>query len=202
MPALITCPHCGREINPRFTFCPFCNGRVVKAAPLKEPFCPRCGLKLVPFKREDFELDLCASCGGLWLDRTEFHALTSEANVYKEETVKEEYSRPALPRAEDILYLECVRCGQIMTRKNFARISGVIIDECGRHGIWLDAGELEKIRHFIGDGGLERAQDREIERNRQELKDLAMTVQDTAFTHKLIHFWDWKRWFWGGRIRG
>ena len=82
-----------------------------------------------------------------------------------------------------------------MVRKNFARISGVIMDECGRHGIWLDSGELEKIRQFILSGGIDKAQFREIEQNRQELKDLAEKVRDTAFTHKLIHFWNWKRWF-------
>jgi Zn-finger nucleic acid-binding protein len=52
-----------------------------------------------------------------------------------------------------------------MNRKNFAKISGVIIDECKPHGIWLDGGELELIRTFIADGGLERAQNKQIEKN-------------------------------------
>ena len=82
-----------------------------------------------------------------------------------------------------------------MVKKNFARISGVIIDECGRHGIWLDQGELEKIRHFVLAGGLEREQFKEIEDNRQGLRDLAEKVDNTAFVQKLIHFWNWKRWF-------
>jgi Zn-finger nucleic acid-binding protein len=85
-----------------------------------------------------------------------------------------------------------------MNRKNFRRISGVIIDECGRHGVWLDAGELEKIRHFIADGGLDRSQDREIERTRNELRDLATKVDQTAFVQKILHFWKFKRWLFGG----
>ncbi len=84
-----------------------------------------------------------------------------------------------------------------MVRKNYARISGLIIDECGRHGIWLDNGELEKIRQFILDGGLEKEQFKEIEKNKAELRDLAQKVDDTAFTQKIIHFWNWKRWFFG-----
>ena len=85
----------------------------------------------------------------------------------------------------------------MMNRKNFARISGIIIDECSRHGVWLDAGELEKIRLFIVDGGLERAQDKEIEKNRLEIEGLATKVSSTAFTLKLLNFWNIKRWLFG-----
>jgi Zn-finger nucleic acid-binding protein len=84
-----------------------------------------------------------------------------------------------------------------MARKNFGRISGVIIDECIKHGTWLDQGELDKIRQFILGGGLEKEQFREIEKNRAELVDLAAKVDDIAFTEKLIHYWNWKRWFYG-----
>jgi Zn-finger nucleic acid-binding protein len=84
-----------------------------------------------------------------------------------------------------------------MNRKNFARISGVIIDECGSHGVWLDAGEMEKIRLFIADGGLEKAQDKKIEKTAMELRDLAKKVDQTAFMQKLLHFWKIKRWLFG-----
>ena len=119
--------------------------------------------------------------------------LTSESTVYREERLEKEYSRPRL--TDRIEYIPCARCGKLMVKKNYRHISGVIIDECGRHGVWLDNGELEKIRHFILDGGLEKEQFREIEKNRAELKDLAEKVDDTAFTQKLIHHWNWKRWF-------
>ncbi|MFB3145413.1 MAG: hypothetical protein ACE10F_12735 [Candidatus Methylomirabilales bacterium] len=85
-----------------------------------------------------------------------------------------------------------------MNRKNFARISGVIIDECRSHGVWLDVDELEKIRYFIADGGLERSRDRDIEKVRMELKELATKVNTVAFSHKLIHFWNPKRWLFSG----
>jgi hypothetical protein len=65
------------------------------------------------------------------------------------------------------------------------------------HGVWLDADEIDKIRHFIADGGLEKAQDAEMERIRTELKDLDMKVDQTALTQKLLHFWNLKRWLFG-----
>jgi Zn-finger nucleic acid-binding protein len=85
-----------------------------------------------------------------------------------------------------------------MVREHFKRISGVIVDRCGHHGVWLDAGELEKIRHFIADGGLDRAQDRSIEENRQTLKELATTAKGTAFSHRMLHYFNFKRWFFSG----
>lgn len=105
-----------------------------------------------------------------WLDKGEFYLLTREYDVYRKEEDKGTYLRE--PLEDTVAYMPCVRCGKLMSRKNFARISRVIIDECGTHGVWLDAGELEKIRQFIVDGGLERAQDVEIEKIQTELRDL------------------------------
>ena len=36
-----------------------------------------------------------------------------------------------------------------------------------------------------------------MEKNRAELAEVAQKADDTAFTQKLIHFWNWKRWFFG-----
>ena len=194
MSELIKCTQCGKEVNPQSVLCPFCGGRLGDKKISENPACPRCGVPLeLKGRADDIEIDACPSGSGLWLDRGEFSVLTAESTVYREERLQKEYSRPALPAR--IEYIPCVRCGKLMVRKNYSRISGVIIDECGRHGIWLDSGELAKIRQFILDGGLEKEQFKEIEENRQGLKDLAEKVDDTSFTNKLIHFWNWKRWF-------
>jgi Zn-finger nucleic acid-binding protein len=192
---LIRCEHCGRQVNPRSAYCPFCGGRVIAPPSVSEARCPRCGVALEAAKGEASEIELCPQCGGMWLDRGEFRLATAEANVYRDFELKDEYQRPAV--REDFRYLPCVRCGKQMVRENFRRISGVIIDRCV-HGVWLDAGELEKIRHFIADGGLDRSQDREIEGNRQALEELARTAKDTAFTVRMIHFFNPKRWFFSG----
>ncbi len=193
MDDVIKCPQCGKMINTKVMLCPFCGGTVGDQKNTREPLCPRCRIPLELRRKDEIEIDVCPSCNGLWLDRGEFEIMTAESTVYREEKLTKEYSRPALPRKLE--YIPCVRCGKLMVMKNFAKISGVILDECGRHGIWLDSGELDKIRHFILNGGIEKAQFKEIEENRQGLADLAQKVDDTAFTHKLIHFWNWKRWF-------
>jgi Zn-finger nucleic acid-binding protein len=160
------------------------------------PECPRCRLPLEQHVHENEEVDLCRQCGGLWLDRRDFKRATRESSVYRNADLDKEFVRT--PPNDPMQYIPCVRCGQVMNRKNFARISGVIIDECTHHGVWLDAGEMEKIRLFIADGGLEQAQDKKIEANRVELKALASKVDQVAFSHKLIHFWNVKRWLFGG----
>jgi Zn-finger nucleic acid-binding protein len=190
------CDYCSRDINVHYTICPLCGGRLRDKCEQLPPVCPRCRTPLEVHMAAKEEYDLCPSCSGMWLDRGEFRGITSEYDVYRKEEVNGEYLKS--PARDPVEYIPCVRCGKMMNRKNFGKISGVIIDECGRHGVWLDPGELEKIRHFIADGGLEQAQDREIEKTRMELRDLATTVDQVAFTQKIIHFWNLKRWLFGG----
>jgi len=217
-----TCYHCGKNINAVLTICPFCGGHIKDKAEDIPPSCPRCKKPLVtytqqyeacipgsdnnkhehnpptpPFSKGGEKYELCPDCGGLWLDRGKFRRATRESDVYREESlIINEYVKK--PPQDTVTYVPCVRCGKIMNRKNFARISGVIIDECGNHGVWLDAGEIGKIRHFIADGGLERVQDREIEKNRVEIERLAIKVDQTVFIQRLLNFWNFKRWMFGG----
>ncbi len=189
------CSHCGKDINVHYAVCPLCGGHIREDVKNIPPLCPRCGIPLEIRIRDGDEYDFCTQCGGLWLDTAEFCKATRPSDVYRKEESKTEFLRG--PLEKQTTYVPCVRCGKLMNRKNFRRISGVLIDECGRHGVWLDAGELEKIRHFIADGGLDRSQDREIERTRNELKDLATRVDQTAFVQKILHFWNFKRWLFG-----
>ncbi len=195
MAGVKTCNHCGKKINAKQVICPLCGGRVTDPVEPRPAVCPRCKTALKTQVQRGEEYDLCERCGGLWLDRAEFRNATTEARVYRDEAVQGEYLRG--PWKDPGGYLPCVRCGTMMNRKNFARISGVLIDECGGHGVWLDAGELEKIRQFIVDGGLEAAQDKEIERARIELEQLSTRVGKIGLVQGMIHFWNIKRWMFG-----
>jgi Zn-finger nucleic acid-binding protein len=48
-----------------------------------------------------------------------------------------------------------------MNRINFGHRSGVIVDVCGRHGTWFDAGELTRVLEWIASGALENERARE-----------------------------------------
>ncbi len=190
------CEYCGKEIYAQYMTCPLCGGHLHERLELLHAVCPRCKVRLQTETHDGDTIDLCPGCGGIWLDRTEFQRAVRESDVYKKEDFREGYHRE--PARDPLEYIPCVRCGKMMNRKNFRHISGVIIDECGRHGVWLDRGELQKITHFIADGGLDRSQDREIEKTKSELSDLAARVEHNEFVQKVMHFWNFKRWLFGG----
>ena len=193
---IVTCSHCGHQIRGRVRVCPMCGGELVAAPPQKAVVCPRCGGTLESSAYHDHPLAKCTRCGGLWVPSRDFEVLTTERDVYRDDSVPTAFARP--PLAVDDGYLPCPCCGGRMNRLNFKRISGVMIDGCRDCGWWLDAGELESIRAFIAAGGLEKAQDKEILQQHEELRDLARSVDHLEFMQKVIHRWNFKRWLFDG----
>jgi hypothetical protein len=57
-----------------------------------------------------------------------------------------------------------------MNRKQFARGAKVVVDVCKGHGTWFDAGELPVVVEFVMNGGLERAEQKEIADQREKLR--------------------------------
>ena len=188
----VTCACCGRTFNGRMRNCPYCGGENKNEPVRRTPVCPNCACDMVRYEYRGNDLDMCPECSGLWLDRREFRRLTSERDVYADESIPYEYRRKPLP--EEIAYLKCPVCDTLMVRRNFKKISGVIIDVCRFHGVWLDAGELQQIRSFIANGGLNEYQDREIFMNKEAVVALDTRLSDVEFMQKLLHHWKFKRW--------
>lgn len=167
--------------------CPFCGAeRVlpVHDAGLDCPLC-KCPLEETDFRGE--AIDVCPRCQGMWLDRPQYEKLTSARSALLDETIPYAYARgPMETRAH---YLPCPRCRGLMVRQNFRGASGVIIDWCGEHGAWFDEKELERIRAFVANGGVDRSQDREIDRNREELGGLKSRVRDLEMMERILHKW-------------
>jgi Zn-finger nucleic acid-binding protein len=125
----------------------------------------------------DVSIDECFACGGMWFDELELQRFVARFRARKE-TVEGPPLDGKLKRfspSDPVVYLPCPRCGRPMTRHNFGRISGVILDRCG-HGMWLDGGELEKIVDFIQTGGLVEGERRRVE----HLKDQARSAEMRA----------------------
>lgn len=188
----IECAHCGRRYNSKMKYCPFCRGETEKPLPDHDPTCPRCRCVLEPLEFRDTEVDRCPQCAGMWLDNDEFDYLTSERDVYRDDSIPRKHLRR--PLAPESGYVPCARCGNLMNRLNFKKISGVLIDVCGDHGIWLDAEELAQIRSWVAHGGLDRAQDGLIEKNRVDLEELEGRVDDLEWMETMLHLFNPKRW--------
>jgi Zn-finger nucleic acid-binding protein len=95
----------------------------------------------------------CDRCGGAWVDRGTLTELVRNAAAVAEARGSSE-PVPRRPIEDPVVYRGCPSCGQMMHRRNFGRISGVVVDECRACGTWFDAGELEAVLEFVRAGGL------------------------------------------------
>jgi Zn-finger nucleic acid-binding protein len=135
--------------------------------------CPRCREDMQALRLGSVIARECAQCGGLWLDPESLQAL---ANAREESAgvVSALAARVPLDTASPdvVRYIPCPRCDKLMNRSNFARSSGVILDVCKSHGVWLDRGELQRVLGFVERGGLTVAREREREELIEEQRRL------------------------------
>ena len=100
-----------------------------------ERTCPRCGVHLIVVERGGERLDVCEKCGGIWFDHFELDEVMGDGSpVELLITIKETLKSDSLP---------CPQCRSNMKEKE---VYGVNVDQCEScNGVWLDAGETEKI---------------------------------------------------------
>ncbi|MBK9519122.1 MAG: zf-TFIIB domain-containing protein [Anaeromyxobacter sp.] len=104
----------------------------------------------------------CGRCRGVWLAPEAFQQICQlEERPPGEEAAIVQARGPVVDRRpsaqeERVRYRVCPTCRDVMSRTNFAKVSGVVIDVCRPHGAWFDKGELAAIRRFLRAGGLLR----------------------------------------------
>ena len=149
-------------------FCAACGSRAARAeGETTAATCPDCRLSLRELRVGATTILECGECDSVWVDAQTFEALCADREA--QAAVLHQYAGKPQPPAR-IKYRPCVRCGKMMNRVNFARISGVIVDVCKGHGTFLDPGELHAIVGFIHGGGLERARSRQLDDLREQEK--------------------------------
>ncbi|MFQ5790366.1 MAG: zf-TFIIB domain-containing protein [Acidobacteriota bacterium] len=159
----LVCPSCMHRTGKKSKFCSCC-GKPIQPATLdaksgKLP-CPRCvKTRLINRKIGEFMVDECPRCAGMWLAAGAFERIVNVQARRQESEYSSavEKGKPVRARLETtkVVYVKCPRCRRLMNRRNFARASGVIIDECHEHGAWLDSDELGKIAAYVASGGLQ-----------------------------------------------
>jgi Zn-finger nucleic acid-binding protein len=199
--AALTCPMCGAAAEPESTQCGFCRARLATIAcpscfglvfigskhcshcgsrvqapaprPDRERQCPRrCGT-LTAVSLGGLDLDECPTCHGTWVEVIAFEQLCADAE--RQASVLAETSPASAPGlAEKVRYGPCPECTKIMNRVNFAKSSGIVLDICKAHGVWLDVEELRRIVEFLRGGGLARAREREKQALGEELRLLRL----------------------------
>ena len=124
----------------------------------------------------DVDLLECAVCDGTWIETAAFDRLCTlreeqAAVAHRPVQLKGAAARPASTAAQ-VRYRPCPRCGKMMNRQNFGRLSGTIVDACSGHGTFLDRGELHQVVTFILEGGFSRMRQAELERLKEETRRL------------------------------
>jgi Zn-finger nucleic acid-binding protein len=166
-------------------FCSECGIALVEAVDTPEEadeICPRCSVAMRRRSVGSHRPLECPMCCGLFVDAPDLESMIRD----QEERVAEESSgaadRPERARlaSAKVVYLKCPVCRSIMNRVNYGRVSGVIIDWCGDHGYWLDAGELEKIAKWVATGGLKDKYQREIDEMKAERDRLSAAAAATS----------------------
>jgi Zn-finger nucleic acid-binding protein len=178
------CRNCSAPLPPSGVVCAFCGtrndidltglGEYTVNAPQAVRTCPRCKapLQTIDLKVQGtFLIERCEQCLGLFFDPGELEALlnASVANVF-------DINRKLIdglnqsPRSAEygVGYIPCPVCAKLMNRVSYGVRSGVIIDRCGAHGVWLDGGELRQLLEWAASGGQILTRERQEERKREE----------------------------------
>jgi Zn-finger nucleic acid-binding protein len=173
------CPQCAARIADAARFCSSCGTRIDPqpiALVATSAACPACvpprPLHSRAFPEPPANVLECPACGGLWLSRELWSAL--ELRARREATPAVVPRGAANVAAGPVVYRDCPICADKMHRRNYGGRSGVIVDLCGRHGLWFDAEELARALDWIRGGGHEVAEQlrRDEERVRQREKRL------------------------------
>ena len=179
---MANCSNCSAPLPPNSIQCDYCGSR--NDIDLKgvhyyttheadsERICPRCNIRLetIDLKIDGrFLIERCDRCLGLFFDPGELEAVL-QATVSNVFTINRNQldSLNATMRADEygITYIKCPVCAKIMNRVNFGAKSGVIVDRCKDHGVWLDGGELRHLFEWMKAGGKLLDQEREEQRKK------------------------------------
>jgi Zn-finger nucleic acid-binding protein len=165
---MANCKNCAAPLAANTNICEYCGTRndidlqqtpFRSIAQTSNYSCPCCHISL-----ETIELNIgralyiqrCSTCFGLFFDTQELEALlnyavspTYSTNVKWLDRINQERYQ----KENKIQYVKCPVCHILMNRVNFAYRSGVVVDKCQHHGIWLNSGELIHLMEWKKAGG-------------------------------------------------
>jgi Zn-finger nucleic acid-binding protein len=100
-----------------------------------------------------FFIERCPACLGLFFNLQELEAIIARDVPPAQIIDHLALARLAEHNGEPVRYRKCPECRNIMNRVNYGQTSGVVVDSCRDHGVYLDAGELRRIEAWVRAGG-------------------------------------------------
>lgn len=162
------CHSCGGALKGAMNFCPYCGVRQDidlrqmhfrdLSVPESELPCPSCTkpLHLIEVATSPpMKIERCAECFGMFFNPGELEAVLhqqTEAAVRFDSMMLDQVAAD-YGFNHEVVYRKCPMCSERMSHLNFGGRSGVILDRCGTHGLWLDGGELRRLAEWWRAGG-------------------------------------------------
>lgn len=163
------CSNCSAPLVANTNQCPYCGVRNDVDLHGKHDFsvsnqnseraCPHCETVMQTIEvgaGSELYIERCESCFGLFFDPGEIEELLErsvsnvfDVNVDLIKNINEERYKSN----QDFRYVKCPDCQVMMNRVNFGQRSGVIVDQCKKHGVWLDSGEITHLMEWKKAGG-------------------------------------------------
>ena len=196
------CRHCNGALDVGASSCPYCGVRADidlrmlhfrDLGPAEGQKCPGCRGKLggIEFSTQPPVLiERCLTCHGMFFNPGELEAVLELGTWPLVWLDPVEFQRIAADfgHRKEIVYRACPVCAERMSPHMFGGGSGVIVDRCGTHGLWLEAGGLRRLMEWWRAGGKHIHQAHEAERARM----LYGKSERPAFRKAVEPATDWK----------
>ncbi|MBF0229480.1 MAG: zf-TFIIB domain-containing protein [Desulfamplus sp.] len=181
------CINCAAPLPSNSIECEYCGSkndtdlRGIHDFTTEEPqtnrICPNCNISLKTIDLKiggKFLIERCEECFGLFFDPGELEAIidASVKNVYTINLKKlDNINLSMTPKNNKVVYIKCPVCSNFMNRVSFGTKSGVVVDRCKEHGIWLNAGELRHLFEWKKAGGQLLHEQREREKTERKERE-------------------------------
>lgn len=170
------CSACGRQSSANRKNCMYCGGNLVENKRSGPVHCCGCHTPMNEVDIQGTIIDVCPSCSGIWFDTGELEEVLNKLDSPNDDPHEGGVTAPIQNIPESGSPRNCPHCNLIMGKKNYKRFSGVIVDVCRFHGLYLDGDELEKIHLFMVTGGAKKEQER-VEIDEREKQKSAVRAE-------------------------
>ncbi len=176
------CTQCGSRLEGPLTFCPSCGVRPdVDLRQLHfrdlgtnpDLACPSCSRALHVLEIDTLppmHIERCDECHGLFFNPGELEAALEAQSppIAWIDTAQIGRIATDFDQPREVAYRPCPVCRELMGHRNFGGRSGVIVDRCGTHGVWLQGSQLRRLAEWWRAGGRHLHQQDERERAQRQ----------------------------------
>ena len=212
------CKSCSAPLPGSSNICNYCGVRndvdlqgiheYTVTVPDSERICPQCNK---PMQTIDLNIDgrflieQCKDCMGLFFDPGELEVLLEKSvkHIFDIDYMKiQAINSESSVEKRASMYIKCPVCQEMMNRISFGSRSGVIVDRCKAHGIYLDGTELKHLLEWTKAGGqmLNEKRKQEDRANAEKREKAKRSASYTAmpyagsdiggFTHRPNHHYN------------